>query len=162
MLPSTAFAAPPEELGPEAPVEGPAPEPVYAEPVYYEPAPAPVYQPPPPQPIPPPSHNRNRGLGLTIAGFSVFGFSYLISAVSATIMIDTGASELGRPLLIPAIGPFVAASRAGTAVGAFGLGFVGVIQLAGLGMGVGGAVMLGNSRRQAQLSATSGGLQVRF
>lgn len=113
-------------------------------------------------PVPPKPYNRNRGLGLTIAGFSIFGFSYLIAAASGTVAIDAGASDIGRPLLIPVAGPFIAATRAGTATGGFGLGFAGIVQLAGLGMGIGGAVMFGNSRRKAQLSAAPGGLQLQF
>jgi hypothetical protein len=113
-------------------------------------------------PVPPKPYNRNRGLGLTIAGFSIFGFSYLIAAASGTVAIDAGDADVGRPLLIPVAGPFIAATRVGSATFGFGLAFAGVIQLAGLGMGVGGAVMLGNSRRKAALSAAPGGLQLKF
>jgi hypothetical protein len=152
-----------------APEPAPAPQPGWEQPQTQPTAqpqpvpPPPVYQ-PPPQPVPPPykPYNKNRGLGLTIAGFSIFGFSYLITAVSGTIAIDAGSPEIGRPLLIPAVGPFIAASRVPSATLGFGLGFTGVIQLAGLGMGIGGAVMLGNSRRQAALSAAPGGLQLQF
>lgn len=173
-LPHPAFATPPQS---EAPPAEPAPSaaPVVADP---NPAPAPapdpntsvpapVYEAPASQPGPPPAHpqplpNRNRGLGLMIAGFSVFGFSYLISAVSGTIMLDANRPEIGQPLLIPAAGPFLAASRARTAVGGFGLGFVGVIQIAGLGMGIGGTIMFARARHQAKLSAGPGGLTLRF
>jgi len=106
--------------------------------------------------------NPNRGLGLTISGFSVFSVSYLIAAVSGTTLIDAGSKDIGVPLLIPAVGPFIAASRLSSATAGFGLAFGGIIQLAGLGMGVGGAVMLGNSRRQARLSGAPGGLQLQF
>ncbi|WP_181197496.1 hypothetical protein [Enhygromyxa salina] len=117
---------------------------------------------PQPQPAPPPGLNKNRGLGLTIAGFSIFGVTYLISAISATALIDTGFTETGRPMLIPAVGPFIAASRQSSATLGFGLAFTGVIQIAGLGMGIGGAVMLGGARKRAQLSAAPGGLQLQF
>jgi hypothetical protein len=117
---------------------------------------------PQPQPLPPPGPNPNRGLGLTIAGFSIFGFTYLITAVAATAVIDSGAPEFGRPLLIPVAGPFIAAGRQSSAFLGFGLGFTGVIQLATLGMGIGGAVMLGTSRHKARLSASGGGLQLQF
>ena len=155
-----------------APVPQPAPQPGWEQPqtqptqptvvVQPAPPPAPVYQPPPPMPVPPKPYNRNRGLGLTIAGFTIFGFSYLISAASGTIAIDTGDADIGRPLLIPVVGPFIAATRSPSATFGFGVAFAGVVQLAGLGMGVSGAVILGNSRRHARLSAAPGGLQLQF
>ncbi len=130
------------------------------------PAPAPqIYvQPGPPAPIapPPPRVNPNRGLGLTVAGFSMFGVSYLITAASGTVAIDAGSPEVGRPLLIPVAGPFIAATRVGTATGGFGLAFVGVVQLAGLAMGIAGSVKLAKSRREARFAASSGGFEVKF
>jgi hypothetical protein len=117
---------------------------------------------PQPQPLPPKGPNPNRGLGMTIAGFSIFGVTYLITAVSATAMIDSGSPEIGRPLLIPVVGPFIAAGKQSYATIGFGLAFTGVIQLAGLGMGVGGAVMLGSARHKARLSADGGGLTLQF
>ena len=114
-----------------------------------------------PQPVPR-GPNPNRGLGLMIAGFSVFGVSYLITAVSGTAIIDAGRPEIGRPLLIPVAGPFISGARQSSATLGLGLGLVGVIQLAGLGMGVGGAVVFGNSRRQARLTGNAGGLQLEF
>ena len=101
-------------------------------------------------------------MGMMIAGFSVFTVSYLITALAGTSMIDGGRPEIGRPLLIPVAGPFIAGARQSYATVGLGLGFVGVIHLAGLGMGVGGAVMLGNARRQARLSASPGGLRLQF
>jgi hypothetical protein len=117
---------------------------------------------PAPQPLPPKGPNPNRGLGLTIAGFSVFGFSYLFTAVGGALAIDSSNPEVGRPLLIPVVGPFIAGGRQSSATIGLGLGIVGVIQLAGLGMGVAGSVMLGSARRQARLSAAGGGLQLEF
>ena len=92
----------------------------------------------------------------------MFLIPYLITAVSGAIAIDAGDEDIGRPLLIPIGGPFVAASRSESALGTFGLAFVGVVQLAGLGMAVGGGVMLAKSRRGARLSAGPGGLQLEF
>jgi hypothetical protein len=117
---------------------------------------------PQPQPLQPRGPNPNKGLGLMIAGFSVFGFSYLLTAVGGAISIDSGRPEIGQPLLIPIAGPFIAGARHGSATVGLGLGLVGVIQLAGLGMGVGGAVQFGKSRRQARLSADAGGLVLEF
>ncbi len=184
-MPSVAMAGPPalpaeQPVAPApapapAPAEGiavqpqpapaPAPQPQPA-PVYVQPVPAPVYVqpgPPPPAPMPiQPRVNPNRGLGMTIAGFSVFGISYLITAGSATVAIDSGNPEIGRPLLIPVVGPFIAAARLDSATLGFGLGFVGVIQLAGLAMGIGGSVMFAKSRRNARVAAGPGGLQFKF
>jgi hypothetical protein len=108
------------------------------------------------------SPNRNRGLGLMIAGVGVFTVSYLISAVAGAVLIDSGAEEVGRPLFIPIAGPFIGVSRTDSAVASLGLAFGGIAQLAGLGMGIGGGVMLARSRRQAQLSFSPGGMQLRF
>ena len=115
-----------------------------------------------PQPLPPRGPNPNKGLGLMIAGFSVFGFSYLLTAVGGAVSIDAGRPEIGQPLMIPIAGPFIAGARHGSATVGLGLGLVGVIQLAGLGMGIGGAVQFGKSRRQARLSADAGGLVLQF
>lgn len=166
--PDSANSAAPVGAAPAEPAGSPAPA-APAEPAASPtPAPAPVYAPPPTAapapvalaPVAPP--NRNRGLGLMIGGFSVFGFSYLISALTGVIMIDTNKEELGRPMLVPVGGPFVAASRSQTAIGAFGFGFAGVAQLVGVGLGIGGGVMFGVSRHRASLAAAPGGLQIRF
>jgi hypothetical protein len=100
---------------------------------------------------------------LTIAGFSTFGITYLITVGVATVVIDAGDPEVGRPMLIPAAGPFVAASRLDSASAGFGLGITGVIQIAGLAMGIAGATLLGKSRADAKrLAVGPGGLMVRF
>jgi hypothetical protein len=99
---------------------------------------------------------------MTIAGFSVFGISYLISAGVGTVAIDAGDPEIGRPLLIPVAGPFIVASRLDSATAGFGLGFVGVIQTAGLAMGIAGAAILAKTRRNSRLAAGPGGLQIKF
>jgi hypothetical protein len=154
-----------------APAPQPAPQPGWEQPgAQPQPQPQPTWGPPPPtyqpmpqpQPLPPRGPNPNRGLGLMIAGFSVFGFSYLLTAVGGAVSIDSGSPEIGQPLFIPIAGPFIAGSRQSSATLGLGLGFVGVIQLAGLGMGVGGAAVFGSARRKARLSASAGGLQLEF
>jgi hypothetical protein len=128
--------------------------------------PAPVYvQPGPPPPAPTPIQarpNPNRGLGMAISGFSIFGVSYLITAGIGAVAIDAGDPEVGRPLMIPIAGPFIAAARLDSATAGFGLGFVGIIQAATLGMGIAGSVMLAKARKNSRVSANAGGLQVRF
>lgn len=162
--PQPAPAAQPQPQ-PQPGWEQPQPQPPQQQPVpqWGSPQPPPPTYQPMPAPAPmPPRPNPNRGMGMMIAGFSIFSISYLITAGVGTALIDNGRQATGRPLLIPVAGPFIAASRQPYATVGFGLGFVGVIQLAGLGMGVGGAVMLGTARRQARLSANAGGLQLQF
>jgi len=164
-VPTTALAGQPDPTA--APVVEPAaPEPAAAEPVAQpEAVPAPVYEPPPPQPIAPapaPLPNRNRGLGLMIAGVSVFTFSYLMSVAAGVVLIDSNKENIGRPMLIPIAGPFIAIGQAGSATGGLALGFAGIAQLVGFGMGVGGGVVFARSRSQARLSVAPGGLQLRF
>jgi hypothetical protein len=172
-LPVPALAGPPEgEPATVAPaIEQPAagqPDPslVYVQPeAQPQPVPAPVYvQPAPaPQPTPVAAKPPKRGLGLTIAGFTTFGFTYLITVGVATVVIDAGTPEVGRPMLIPVAGPFIAASRLDSASAGFALGFTGVIQVAGLAMGIAGATLLGKSRADAKrVAAGPNGLMVRF
>ena len=132
------------------------------------PQPAPIQPMPQPQPLPPPGPNPNKGLGMTIAGFTIFGVSYISSAFGGVLAIDSGAPEVGRPMLYPVVGPFIAAGKtSGSATAAFGLAFVGLIQLTGVSLGVSGAVILSRSRRAARahaprMSAAPGGLQLQF
>lgn len=175
-LPAPALATPPEQtttdpaVAPTDPNTQPQPQPYdpaaqpYVDPATQpQPVPAPVYAQPQYPPVPPPPPNRNRGLGLMIAGISVFSISYLISVGAGVIMIDANNPEIGRPLLIPVAGPFVAIGRAGSATAGLGLAFAGIAQLAGFGMGVGGGVWFARSRsKAAHLSFAPGGLQLRF
>ncbi len=154
-LPTTALASPPQ----------PDPAPVYVQPAQ------------PAQPVQPAAQpiRRARGLGLTIGGFSMFGSVYLITALAGVIVIDVGRQpRVGKALLIPVGGPFAGFAALdfgnhdrflGNFFGGFGMVFSGILQLAGLGMGIAGAAMLGRSRaeaRMARLSAAPGGFQLRF
>lgn len=186
LLPGTAMAAP--DAPDEAPVAVAAPVPV-APP---EPAPASDTEAPvvvvtptaPPPPAPPAPtviynhqpldhrsaalrHERNLGIGMTISGFTIFGTSYLISALIGTISLDlaadTGGSGIyGRRMLIPVAGPFMAIPRADSATGGLFTGLVGVAQIGGLLLGTAGAIKLGRAKRKLNLSASSGGLQLEF
>jgi len=144
-------------------VVAPAPEP-----------PPPTYQ--APAPPPPPSldprmvalrHQRNSGIGMTISGFTIFGTSYLISALVGTISLDLAADEggsgtYGRRMLIPLGGPFAAIPRTGSATGALFTAVLGVVQVGGLALGTTGAIRLGRANRELRLSASSGGLELKF
>lgn len=166
-MPAVAYATPPDQTAAPvaAPADGSVAQPVADPAAQPQPVPAPVYEPQPqpfpPQPVPPPP-NRNRGLGLMIAGISVFSFSYLMTVVAGVVLIDSNNENVGRPLLIPVAGPFMAIGRTGSATAGLGLGFAGIAQLAGLGMGIGGGVVFARSRSQARLSFAPGGLKLRF
>jgi len=81
--------------------------------------------------------------GLVIGGSVTLGVGYLFTIMVAGIGqlasdISSSTKDFG-PLLIPVVGPFIgiATTHASTG-GAFGLGFLGVVQTAGLGMLIGG------------------------
>jgi hypothetical protein len=112
-------------------------------------------------------HQRNSGIGMTISGYTMFGTSYLISALIGTISLDYaadvgGTGTYGRRMLIPMVGPFIAIPRADSATGGLFTGFLGVIQVAGFALGTAGAIKLGRANRQLRLSADSGGLTLQF
>jgi hypothetical protein len=180
MLPATLL---PSEAKAEGPDDGTTQAPII---VVTTPAPAP--QPPPPPPpvyqtavpgsmAPSPmlvnpqiaalKHQRNSGIGMTISGYTIFGTSYLISALVGTISLDLaadvgGTGTYGRRMLIPVAGPFLAIPRADSATGGLFTGFLGVVQLGGFVLGTAGAIKLGRANRQLRLSADAGGLQLQF
>jgi hypothetical protein len=126
---------------------------VYVQPVYLEERPTEVYVVPVPE----------RGLGLTIAGFGLFGLSYLLTVGAGTVTIDAGRPDIGKPMLIPAVGPFIATARQDSAAAGFALALTGVVQLTGLAMGIAGAVLLGKSRAEARrLALGPGGVAIRW
>lgn len=154
---------------PPPPAPAPAPAPV---------APAPAYVPaepgtnaPSPMLVNPRiaalKHRRNSGIGMAISGYTIFGTSYLISALIGTISIDYardvgGSGTYGRRMLIPLAGPFAAIPRADSATGGLFTGFVGVVQLTGFVLGTAGAIRLGRANRDLRLMADSGGLTLKF
>lgn len=95
---------------------------------------------------------RGPGLGLTISGFSMLGISYFGSALIGAIAYDVGDTDAsrryGRRMLIPVGGPFAAAPHAEALSVGILTGAAGVVQVAGLGMGIAGAVLLGRERAQ--------------
>ncbi|NVB42626.1 hypothetical protein G6O69_32690 [Pseudenhygromyxa sp. WMMC2535] len=188
-LPATANAAEGPEADPatSAPVivVTPAPAPATSPGMALMPAPAPAAAPPPPayQPAVPgtnaPSpmlvdpriaalkHQRAAGLGMTISGFTMFGTSYLLSALVGSISLDYaadvgGSGTYGRRMLVPVVGPFMAIPRTGSATGGLFTGLLGVVQVGGLVLGTSGAIKLGRANRQLALSADAGGIQLKF
>lgn len=130
--------------------------------------PPPVYVPPPVNPrIAALKHQRNSGIGMTISGYTLFGTSYLISALVGTISIDYardvgGSGTYGRRMLIPLAGPFAAIPRADSATGGLFTGLIGVVQVTGFVLGTAGAIRLGRANRELLLMADSGGLTLKF
>jgi hypothetical protein len=112
-------------------------------------------------------HRRNSGIGMTISGYTLFGTSYMISALIGTISIDyardvDGSGTYGRRMLIPLVGPFMAIPRSDSATGGLFTGLVGVVQLGGFVLGTAGAIRLGRANRDLRLMADSGGLTLKF
>ncbi len=143
---------------PGEPAQGPAPATQPAGPeVYPQPAPAaapqPQAQPQPPPPPPPPPERSRKGLGLLISGWSLFGGSYLITALAGAIAYDTGNEPLGGALLIPIAGPLIAMPQVDSLSGRIGLAFPFLAQTAGVAMGITGAVLLARSRRANRAQA---------
>ena len=176
LLPNQAQASGPDETSaPVIVVAPPAPEPP---PPPAPPPPPPAYQPAVPGSMAPSpmivdphiaalKHRRNSGIGMTISGYTMFGTSYLISALIGTISLDLaadvgGTGTYGRRMLIPMVGPFMAIPRADSATGGLFTGFLGVIQVAGFALGTAGAVRLGRANRQLRLSADAGGVKLQF
>lgn len=137
-----------EEEVESTPSETPAPAPAAA------PAAAPA---PAPAPAPPSDHHLRyrRGRDMMIAGFTVFGGIYIITAFSGAIVFDqcepTASYDcgfIGKALILPVVGPFIAASRAEKLSGKMGLViFPGLGQVTGLALGIAGAALFGSSRK---------------
>lgn len=108
-------------------------------------APPPAPPAAPRRPIPPPK----RGLGLMIAGFSMFGTTYLLTAWAGAMSHDGHGGcnrtrhdcrEMGKALMVPFVGPMLASQSSDSARETFGLFLVSGIQIATFVMGVVGAV----------------------
>lgn len=99
-----------------------------------------------------------------MAGFTMFGATYLICALVGTIAIDTANTyydgeatdantddrrKFGVRMTIPGVGPLLAIPVAETATGALFSGLAGATQVAGLSMGIAGAVLLSRANRNA-------------
>lgn len=150
----------PEAAEPEAASEPetypPPPDPNAAAPAPEGP-PAPVAA-PPPQPI-------KRRKGLMIAGWSMFGGSYLFTALIAGIVYDTcNAVEAPRCKtaagysLIPVVGPFLTIPNLNTdaITPKIFMAIPGLVQLAGLTMGIVGTVQFVNDGKRQQIADVDG------
>ncbi len=175
-VPSVASAADgPDDTNIIVVAPAPAPQPTSAPAVAPAPVPPPPTYMPPPPPRPPMvdprvaslKAQRNSGLGMTISGYTMFGTSYLISALVGTISLDLaadvgGSGTYGRRMMIPIVGPFMAINRSDSATGGLFTAILGVVQTTGFVLGTAGAVKYGRARRQLRLTADAGGIGVRF
>jgi hypothetical protein len=112
----------------------------------------PVAPAPPRRPPPPPK----RGLGLMIAGFSMFGTTYLLTAWAGAMSHDGHGGcnrtkyecrEMGKALMVPFLGPIMAAQDTNSARETLGLFLVSGIQIATFVMGVVGAARYSRFKR---------------
>ncbi len=172
------------EPGPvDPPAAEPAPAEPQPDPPW-DPPPQPPPQPtPPPVAVPPPDslqlgtpadapprRPRPRGVGMMTTGFVIFGVTYLATAITGAVLIDGAGSDfsggqssyeraaqeaVGRRLLAPVIGPFLAIDPAQTASAAVGLSLVGGLQVASLAIGAGGIARYVQSKRQIQAGYAS-------
>ena len=156
-----------EEPAPLEPASEPAPAP--------EPAPIPpttgsgvagsdaMVQTVPVTPAPPPPGYEQMTLpprprkGLMIAGWGVFGGVYLVTALAGLMLLDgeatdsgeecTNCDDVGPRMLIPLVGPFMAIPDADGADGRAVCAVLGVLQIAGLTMGIVGTLIYAKKKR---------------
>ena len=146
------------------PGEGWNPQPASEPPPPTVPPHLPPAAPPDVPSLPPP----RRGVGLMTSGFIVLGISYLATAITGAVLIDDANNDfsrerssyeraaqeaVGRRLLVPGIGPFLAIAPARSAFAGLGLGLVGAVQVTGLALAAGGIVRFARHRRQRKLKA---------
>lgn len=155
---------PPGTASPDTPLEGTtSPDTAYPAPAY--PAPVAVTPPPPEvqQPVPPPrayparprkDPDRVSGIAFLSSGLALFGSTYLASSLIGVASIDLENDDTrrsrayGNRMLIPVVGPWIAAPKAGSATGAWFTGLLGVAQAAGVALTTVGAVRLGRAHRR--------------
>ncbi|MEZ4452665.1 MAG: hypothetical protein R3B09_24610 [Nannocystaceae bacterium] len=162
-----------------AQVEGPAPPPGST-------APAPANG-----PAPRGRWMRATGIASLVTGGVLFTVTYGVTALTGAIMHDVGRSRLddparaargeqlvdvGRRLLIPIAGPWIAMPRMSDELGQIGAGFSGVIQAGALILVIAGGVQLGvysgmkrdgvalgpRLRLSGAFTPEGGGLRLRF
>lgn len=130
-----------------------------------KPAPPPVYVPPPcptPAPKPPPPKPKKVGRTEIVAGATIFGTMYGFSSLAGVIAADFGATQWGRRMTIPIVGPFLAAPTNDSYTAGWFTAMLGIAQAAGAITLVAGLAKRGRHRRQGRLAATSSGVAVRF
>jgi hypothetical protein len=90
-----------------------------------------------------------------ISGIAVLGGSYLMAMLVGSILLDEDATEtcrdcdeVGPLLFIPVVGPFIALGPAADGEGALAL--LGAVEVAGLGLMIGGIIRYVSTKRAAQ------------
>lgn len=156
-----------------APTSAPAPGP-YANPQPYPAQPQPY--PANPQPYADPNDNngypapatRSRRKGMMIGGWTMLGASYLFTALIGAIISDSKTicedparcQRLGYYMMIPVAGPFIATGPSDSATGSIFLGLTGVIQTAGLILGIVGTAQFVADGRRNQSVMNNDGLRL--
>ncbi|MCH9684140.1 MAG: hypothetical protein K0V04_22095, partial [Deltaproteobacteria bacterium] len=100
---------------------------------------------------------RSRARNLMISGWSIAGITYATSLVAGAIAFDIGALEWGTAMMVPGIGPFIAAgfaARDGTATGTVFTAALGAAQVVGFTLGGIGTYRLRKLDAQMHLAAT--------
>lgn len=143
---------------PYAAQPAPAPQP-YGDPSATPEGPQPVtYGPPPPAP-------RSRRKGLMIAGWSMFGGSYLFTALIAGIIHDTcnvanapNCKQASAFALIPLVGTFIAIPylRTDAITPKVFMALPALVQIAGFAMGIAGTIQFVNDGKAQQIADRDG------
>lgn len=148
-------APPAPPTAPASPTTSTPPEP-YADPTVSAAAARVIITVAPPPRVPAPPRPPRRGLGLMITGFSLFGTSYLLTGFTGARLMDnaqrcgsdaSNCRDMGRSMMIPIVGPALAAREVDAGCGGAGLLMVSAIQLATFVMGVVGAVRWSRYKR---------------
>ncbi|MDC0669084.1 hypothetical protein [Nannocystis radixulma] len=114
---------------------------------------------------PPPSPPRSRRKGLMIAGWTMFGASYLFTALIAGIVHDTcsiaSAPNCRRAAgysLIPLIGPFLTIPylRTDAITPKVFMALPALVQIAGLAMGIAGTIQFVNDGKASRVADVDG------
>jgi len=99
---------------------------------------------------------------MLISGFSIFGATYALTALSGVVLYDTGgisdenvndARRAGSMLLIPVVGPLAAMPQYTTLTARFVLFLSFAGQATGLSLGIAGAVKYSRYRKSMQQAA---------
>jgi hypothetical protein len=112
-----------------------------------------AYPPPPyapaPYPAPPPRRKPRLSKGLLVAGIVTLSTSYGMSLIVGTSLIDSHCcDEVGAYMLVPVIGPYMAASKAEDAKGVLTL--LGTVEVVVMGLLIGGIIRYQRSKREAE------------
>lgn len=159
---------PPSSEVQPAPAPAPAPiaQPYPAQP-YAQPQPQPYYgpQPYPPQPAPAYEQPRGRRKGMMIGGWTMLGASYLLTAVTGAVLADACPNDrpcdrVGYYMMIPVAGPFIAIGPSQSATGSAFLGLSGLVQTAGLILGIVGTAQFVADGRQQQTVLNNDGFRL--